>query len=85
MAFTIDYKDHVWYKEGKELGLEQGLEQGLERGLEQGLKQGEVLGIEKSKKEVALKMLKDERFSLEDICLITGLSIDAVQELKRKA
>ncbi|MEQ8222372.1 MAG: hypothetical protein ABRQ37_08740, partial [Candidatus Eremiobacterota bacterium] len=47
------------------------------RGMEEGMKKGMEKGIEKGKIEVARKLF-EKKFSLGEICEITGLSEDEI-------
>ena len=53
-------------------------------GRTQGLVEGENLGLQKHALLTAQKMLKDSRFTLEDISNFSGLPLDEVQKLQMK-
>ena len=55
---------------------EQGMEQGIEKGMEQGIEQG--------KRQMALRMLKKNQLSIEDIANYTGLMEEQVEALKEE-
>ena len=46
--------------------------------------EGESLGLQKHALLTAQKMLKDSRFTLEDIANFSGLSLEEVQKLQMK-
>lgn len=51
--------------------FKQGFEEGLKEGTEKGLEQG-----------VALRMLKAEKYPLEEIAAISGMSLEDVKKLQ---
>jgi predicted transposase/invertase (TIGR01784 family) len=57
-----------------EKGIEQGIEQGIERGIEQ--------GIERGIEQIAINMLKANK-PIDEIILFTGLSDQAIAQLKK--
>lgn len=65
--------------EGKREGLEEGKREGLEKGMEEGRKEGE----REAKLETARKLL-DKGIDIEIIADVTGLSVEELEELKRK-
>jgi len=64
--------------------VQQGIERGIERGIEQGIQKGIEKGIEKKAVETAERMI-EKGISNEDIRDITGLSINKIEELKKKS
>jgi len=62
-----------------EMGREDGIERGLEQGLEQVREQGKLL----EKKETAKQLLKLS-MPIEQIVIVTALSIDEVETLKKE-
>ena len=62
----------------------EGRTQGLSEGRTQGLAEGESLGLQKQALFTAQKMLKDGRFSMEDISNFSGLPLEEVQKLQMK-
>ena len=64
-------------KEGMKEGLKEGLEQGKKEGLQQGLQQGQAQG-EKNKEIELVKSMAEANISLEQIAIITKLSIDEI-------
>lgn len=67
-------------KEGLEAGLKEGKEAGLKEGKEEGKKEGKKEGKEEEKREIARKM-KEEKFDLETILKITGLTKEVIESL----
>ena len=55
--------------------------QGKQEGLEEGLEEGEKKGKQEAKLEDARRML-EKGYPIEDVCEITGLSLDEVEKLK---
>ena len=53
-------------------------------GRTQGFTEGESIGIQKQALLTAQKMLKDSRFTLEDISNFSGLPLDEVKKLQMK-
>lgn len=47
----------------------------------QSYKEGKAEGQEENKKETALRMLEAQKYSLDEISAISGLSLDEVKEL----
>ena len=73
--YEMDIRD-----EGITEGLKEGHERGLKEGRELGLKEGRAEGSHTRTIEIAKQMLL-KNFSQEDICDITGLSLEEVQAL----
>lgn len=67
--WRVDYMTLQMHYEEK---FEEGMEKGMEKGMEQG------------KKQFVLRMLEDGELPLEKIALYSGLSLEAVQELKEE-
>lgn len=57
-------------------GIEQGIEQGIERGIEQGFSDGSY----KKALETA-KLMKGMNYPINDICTISGLSVEEIEKL----
>ena len=53
-------------------------------GRTQGFTEGERIGLQKQALLTAQKMLKDSRFTLEDISNFSGLPLDEVKKLQMK-
>ena len=53
-------------------------------GRTQGVTEGESIGLQKQALLTAQKMLKDSRFTLEDISNFSGLPLDEVKKLQMK-
>ncbi len=66
-------------KEAREEAREQGLSQGIQQGHDAGL----IEGIEKKGISVARLML-DEGFSNEKICQLTGLTMEQIENLRKR-
>ena len=64
-------------KEGRKEGIKEGRKEGIKEGREEGIKEG----IEQDRIEIAKKMIK-KKMKIEDICEITGLTIEEIEELK---
>ncbi len=73
---TLQMKYQEKYEQGMEQGIEKGMEQGIEKGIEQGIEQG--------KRQMALRMLKKNQLSIEDIANYTGLMEEQVEALKEE-
>lgn len=65
------------------LGREEGREQGLEEGREQGLEEGREEGREEQKRDIARNLLN--QLNDEAIAAVTGLSLEAIEVLRREA
>ena len=77
LAKWSDYiAENKGYEEGKEEGIEEGRIEGRAEGIEEGSKQKAY--------EIAKKMLKKGN-SIKDICDITGLSIEEIEELRKES
>ncbi|SHH06646.1 conserved hypothetical protein (putative transposase or invertase), partial [Thermosyntropha lipolytica DSM 11003] len=70
-------------RKGIEQGIAKGIEQGIAKGIEQGIAKGIEQGIEKGKEEAALNALQ-KGLDIETIAEITGLSVERIEELKKK-
>ena len=66
------------------LGREAGLERGMEKGIEEGMKKGMQKGIEKGRQEIALELLKTTSLDFQQIAQITKLSVEIIEQLKKK-
>ena len=53
-------------------------------GRTQGFTEGESIGLQKQALLAAQKMLKDSRFTLEDISNFSGLPLDEIKKLQMK-
>ena len=53
-------------------------------GRTQGCTEGESIGLQKQALLTAQKMLKDSRFTLEDISNFSGLPLDEIKKLQMK-
>jgi len=65
-------------REGIEKGIEQGIEKGIEQGIEKGLELGSEITIE------ILYFLKEERLSISEIAEKFNVSIEKVENIKKK-
>ena len=64
------------------LGIEEGRQQGLAQGLEQGLERGLEEGEQQATRAIARNLL--DRLDDETIAQTTGLSVEAVRELRQE-
>ena len=69
LDFTWEKREDLIRREEYELGVETGREQGISQGISQGIRQ------------VAVNMLLANK-PLEEIAMLTGLSVESIQELK---
>ncbi len=81
---TLQMKYQEKYEQGMEQGIEKGIEQGIEKGIEQGIEKGIEQGIEQGKRQMALRMLKKNQLSIEDIANYTGLMEEQVEALREE-
>jgi len=73
--WRLDYMTlQMKYQEKYEQGVQQGIEQGIERGIQQGIEQGKI--------QAAVKMLKKNQLSIDDIASYTGLTVEQVEALE---
>ncbi len=69
LDFTWEKREDLIRREEYELGVETGREQGISQGISQGIRQ------------VAVNMLLANK-PLEEIAMLTGLSVESIRELK---
>ena len=69
------------FESGREKGIQVGIQQGIEQGIERGIQKGISEGAEQTKIETAKNLLKYGD-PIEKISVITGLSLDKVQQLQ---
>jgi predicted transposase/invertase (TIGR01784 family) len=60
--------------EAQEKGLKEGLKEGMEKGIEK--------GMDTQKRHIAIKMLKDQIFTLEQIAGYTELPVEVIRQLQ---
>ena len=85
-GYTVGHKQGFEY--GKEKGIEEGIREGKKEGKEEGRKEGiregkeegKKEGKEEEKREIARKM-KEEKFDLETILKLTGLTKEVIESL----
>ncbi|SHH34054.1 conserved hypothetical protein (putative transposase or invertase), partial [Thermosyntropha lipolytica DSM 11003] len=68
-----------WRREGIKEGIEKGIREGREQGIQEGIAKGIEQGIEKA----ALNALR-EGLDVKLISRLTGLSVERIEELKKK-
>ena len=78
-------KLHEWEmkEKAKKEGYEEGFESGREKGIQVGIQQGISEGSEQTKIETARNLLKYGD-PIEKISVITGLSLEKVQQLQEE-
>lgn len=81
---TLQMKYQEKYEQGIKQGIRQGIEQGVKRGIEQGVQQEIEKGIVKGNRQSALRMMESEKFTLEEIAMYSGLTLEEVKELEKK-
>jgi predicted transposase YdaD len=72
-------------EEGRMEGEKIGIEKGEKIGIEKGRVEGEKIGIEKGRVEERLDVIKNAikiGMSNEQISLLTGLSVEEIQEIR---
>ena len=62
--------------------LQEGIREGMREGIKEGMKEGMKKGLQEGKKDVAFRMLKAGKYTLDEIVMISGLSLDEVKELE---
>ena len=67
-------------REGKKEGKKIGIKEGIKEGKKEGIKEGKKEGIKEGKIEIA-KTMKNEGYSIDDICKITKLSKEEIEKL----
>lgn len=80
MGTLADEIKEKWEREGREEGLKKGIQEGLLEGRKEGRKEGE----EAAKKELAVKMLKRNKMTEEEIAEDTGLPLEKIKVLADK-
>ena len=79
--FKIEDAIEVWKEEAYEDGFEEGREEGREEGIEKGIVVGREEGKEQGVKEMARKLKVATLIPIEQIALISGLSVAEVEAL----
>jgi len=80
-------------KEALEQGIERGIKRGKKLGEQEGIKRGKKLGkqegilegMEKMKQETAVRMLALGKNTLEEISIISGISLENIRNLQQTA
>lgn len=80
MAFTYDLKTDIRYKQGKAKGKAEGIAEGKKKGLELGMAEGSI----KKATTAATKMLRTNRFTIQEIADFLEVSVDFVAALQSK-
>lgn len=65
----------------KQSGIKEGIKQGIQQGIKQGMEKGMEKGMENKAIEIAKKLLQTN-LSLEQISIVTGLTINEIENLK---
>jgi hypothetical protein len=81
--------EKIGIEKGEKIGIEKGRVEGEKIGIEKGRVEGEKIGIEKGEKigekknthKVIINAIKLD-MSNEQISLLTGLSVEAIQEIR---
>lgn len=74
------WRKRIYQEEYRKEAIREGRKVGRKIGREEGRKEGRKEGIEENKIEIA-KMMKRERYSIQEICKITKLSKEVVEKL----
>ena len=74
--YDYDTDIAVQREESLRIGIQQGIEQGIEQGIQQGFSDGSY----QTKLETA-KLMKDMNYPINDICTISGLSVEEIKAL----
>ena len=72
MGLTYNVTEDFLYQQGVEKGIEQGIEQGVEK------------GVEKEKREMIVRMLKDNTLSVKKIADIAGVTVAHVKQVAKE-
>jgi len=67
-------------KEEHERGLKEGMREGMQKGMKEGMKES----MKESMRATALRMLETGKYALEEISVISDLSLDEVKILQAK-
>ena len=70
------------HKKGHEEGLEQGIKQGIKQGITEGIKEGVKKGSTEEKERITKKLLGME-IPIEQICELTELSKEEIEQIKK--
>ena len=83
MSLMQDVLDEEREK-GLQRGREEGIQTGIQKGRQEGIQKGIQTGIQKGHEETALRMIQNG-LDLKTITLCTGLTLEKVEELQKKA
>ena len=70
-----EYDEERHMRQTREEGVEEGFASGLEQGMKQGMKQKE--------KQIAINLMNAGILTEEQICAVTGLDLEELEELKK--
>ena len=80
--FKAEYEYWLNYEREKYLHGKKGFQEGLEVGIAKGLAEGEAKGENNAKIELAVKLIKTGKMSLEEALSFTGLDKSSEQDIK---
>lgn len=70
------------FEEVREIGRQEGIQEGIEEGIEKGRQEGIEKGRQETQRENAMKMLAFGKNTLEEISIISGLSLEELKKLQ---
>ena len=74
--YDYDTDIAVQREESLRIGIQQGIEQGIEQGIQQGFSDGSYRKALKT-----AKLMKGMNYPINDICTISGLSVEEIKAL----
>ncbi len=74
--YDYDTDIAVQREESLRIGIQQGIEQGIEQGIQQGFSDGSY-----RKALETAKLMKGMNYPINDICTISGLSVEEIKAL----
>jgi flagellar biosynthesis/type III secretory pathway protein FliH len=88
MAFTYDLKTDIRYKQGKAEGKAEGKDEGIAEGIVKGKKEGLEIGMTegaiKKATIAATKMLRTQRFAIQEIAEFLEVSVEFVAAIQTR-
>ena len=71
-------------QQGREEGIQQGREEGIQQGMEKGIQQGREEGMEEKLFEIALFLVKDKGWSIDEALSLSSDSEEVKESVRRR-